>query len=277
MVVVGLVGSAVTAAPETKSPAEKSSGSQFVGITEPSVSAKLGFDIRGVVGEVNVKRNDHVKVGQPLLSLVDTEEKALLDRYKLEADTALEVAEAQETAKVKTIDYQRKLQMFNKGQVATDFEVKTAQAEMNIANIKVEQAKHQGAVAQAQANAQQARVDKMHKLSPIDGEIRDVTVKPGEQVDESKPVLEVVDLDPLYVEVKLVESSVVQKLKLGDKVQVKYSDEDRWREAEVESIDPSADARTTTHPFRLRLPNPEGRNAGLRVDIQLPGNVASAQ
>ena len=139
---------------------------------------------------------------------------------------------------------------------------------MNIAKLRIEQATHDGAIAQAQADAQQARIDLMHKTSPIDGEVRDVIVKPGEQVDETKPVVEIVKLDPLYVEVKLVDTDIVQKLKLGDKVQVKYSDEDRWRDAVVESIDPQADSRTTTHPFRLSLPNPEGRTAGLRVEIQ---------
>lgn len=268
-----LAFSAIGAAPEPRS-ADSGPKSSYIGITEPSVSVKLGFDVRGVVGEVNVKRNDKVKAGQPLLALVDTEEQATLQMYRLRADTSLQVAEAEQTAAVKTIDYERKVQMFNKGQVATDFEVKTAEAEMNIAKIRVDQAKHEGATAAAQADAQQARVDRMHKVSPIDGEVRDVIVKPGEQVDETKPVIEIVDLDPLHVEVKLVDASVVQKLKLGDKVQVKYPDESQWREAEVESIDPSADSRTTTHPFRLRLPNPEGRSAGLRVEIQLGSSVA---
>ena len=52
-------------------------------------------------------------------------------------------------------------------------------------------------------------------------------VKEGEQVDESKPVMEIVDLDPLYVDVTLVDTSVVQRLKLGQKVQVRYADEQR--------------------------------------------------
>jgi RND family efflux transporter MFP subunit len=268
-----LLAGSLAAAQESRSAEAKNA---YMGITEPSVSAKLGFDTRGVVGQVNVKRNDKVKAGQPLLSLVDTEERATLNYLKLRADTSLQVAEQEQTARVKTIDYERKLSMFQKNQVATDFEVKTAEAEMNIAKIRVDQAKHEAATAQAQADAQQAIVESMHKVSPIDGEVRDVVVKPGEQVDETKPVMEIVDLDPLYVEVKLVETATVQKLKLGDKVQVKYADETGFREAEVESIDPSADSRTQTHPFRLRLPNPEGRNAGLRVEIRLQSNVAAA-
>ena len=251
-----------------------------MGITEPSESIKLGFSIRGVVSKVDVKRNEKVKAGQPIMSLDDREEAATLEMYKRRAATHLQVAEAEETYKIKKIDYEKKKKLFENPEArgsASEFEVRSAEAEMNIAQLRIEQAKHEGATAQAQADAQQARIDLMHKISPIDGEVRDVIVKPGEQVDETKPVVEIVKLDPLYVEVKLIETALVQKLKLGDKVQVKYGDENRWREAVVESIDPNADARTTTHPFRLSLPNPEGRNAGLRVEIQLPSNVASAQ
>ena len=271
------VGAGV-AAPDTATPvvAKRQDKSAYVGITEPSMSIKLGFSVRGVVDKVEVKRNDKVKAGQPIIALQDIAEVAELKNLQLRADTSLNVAEAQESYEVRKIDWERKTKMFEQGNVATDFEVRSAEAEMNIAKLRIEQAKHEGAVFQAQAEAQAARIALMHKASPIDGEIRDVIVKPGEQVDETKPVVEVVKMDPLYVEVKLIDTATVQKLKLGDKVQVKYADETRWREAVVESIDPNADSRTTTHPFRLSLPNPEGRNAGLRVEIQLPSNVAQA-
>jgi RND family efflux transporter MFP subunit len=249
------------------------------GITIPSTSIKLGFDIRGVVEKVDVKDNDKVKAGQPLISLNDIEQRATWNYYKLRADTALMVAEAEQTYNVRKIDYEKKKSLFENrdspGAVAK-FEVQTAEAEMNIAKIKIDQARHEAEVSQAQADAQEAIVKKMSKVSPIDGEIRNVIVKPGEQVDETKPVIEIVDLDPLYVEVTLVDTAVVQKLKLGDKVQVKYGDEGRWREAVVDRIDPVADVRSGKHPFRLSMPNPEMRNAGLRVEVQLPAALAKA-
>jgi RND family efflux transporter MFP subunit len=265
------------AAPEAVPAAAKMQDkSAYMGITEPSMSIKLGFSVRGVVDKVDVKRNDKVKAGQPIIDLLDIAEVKEMQNLELRADTSLNVAEAKETYEVKKIDWERKTKMFKEGNVATDFEVRSAEAEMNIAKLRIDQAAHEGAIYAAQAEAQKARIDLMHKTSPIDGEVRDVIVKPGEQVDETKPVVEIVKMDPLYVECKLIDTATVQKLKLGDKVQVKYADESRWREATVESIDPNADSRTTTHPFRLSLPNPEGRNAGLRVEIQLPSNVADA-
>lgn len=244
------------------------------GITAPSDVRKIGFDVRGVVAKVNVKKNDMVKAGQPLIALQDAEERARLAALKLAADTALDVAEAEQTFNVRQLEYQRKVKVYeNDKSGSAELEMKTAEAEMNVAKIRIDQARHKGAQAQAEADSQAARVEKMNRAVPSDfaaGQVSDVAVKEGEQVDESKPALELVDLDPLYVNVTLVDTAIVQRMKLGDKLKVKYSDESTWREATVDAIDPSANSASNKHPFRLSLPNPEMRNAGLRVEIQLP-------
>jgi RND family efflux transporter MFP subunit len=250
----------------------------FTGLTSASDSRKLGFDIRGVVAKVEVKKNQKVAAGQLLISLDDREERARLEYYKKRADTSLSVAEAEETYKVKKIDYERKLEMFKQGSVATDFEVKTAEAEMNISKIKIEQAKHDSDVATAEMASQQMRVDRMSVMSPIDGEVADVIVKAGEQVDESKPVLQIVDLDPLYVDVTLVDTAVVQKLKIGQTLRVRYGKESQWVAATIDAIDTEADKRSGTHPFRLSMPNPEMRPGGQKVEVEIPASfVADAK
>lgn len=250
------------------------------GITTPSTTIKLGFSIRGVVGQVDVKDNDVVKAGQPIIKLDDTEERARLDFYRKRADTKLDVARATETYNVKKIDFERKTKVWTdlgkKPNSSEELEMRTAQAEMNIAQIEIDKAKHEGDVAAAEAEAQQALVNKMNKTSPIDGIVRTVIVKPGEQVDETKPVVEIVDLDPLYVEVTLIDRPSVERLKLGDKVNVRYQGTNEWREATVDRIDTSSDASAGTLPFRLSMPNPEMRLAGAKVEVQLPGDTTAA-
>ena len=243
------------------------------GITAPSDVRKIGFDVRGVVAKVEVKKNDTVKAGQPLIALQDAKEVATLAGYKLAADPTLQVDKAQQAYELKKIDYERKKSMFDQGQVASDFEVRQAETEMNIAKIEIDLAKHEAAQNQSRADSQAALIAEMHRTVPEDfaeGQVSDVAVKEGEQVDETKPALELVDLDPLYVNVTLVDTATVQRMKRGDTLKVKYSDESTWREATVDAIDPSANSASGKHPFRLKLANPEMRNAGLRVEIQLP-------
>lgn len=262
---VGLLGGAVARA---DAPAATSTG-----ITAPSDVRKIGFEVRGVVSKVSVKKNDIVKAGQPLIELQDAKEQATLAGAKLAADPTLQVAEATQTFELKKIDYERKKSMFDQGNVASDFEVRQAETEMNIAKIRIDLAKHEAAQKQAEADAQAALIAEKHRMVPSDfpeGQVSDVAVKEGEQVDESRPALELVDLDPLYVNMGFVNTAVVQRLKLGDTLKVKYSDESTWREAVVDAIDPSANTASGMHPFRLKLPNPEMRVAGLRVEVQLP-------
>lgn len=259
-------------------PAGQTNTVVYEGLTSASDTRKLGFDIRGVVGKVEVKKNQKVKAGEPLISLDDREERARLDFFKKRADTSLQIAEAEETFKIKKIDYERKLQLFTDGKAATEFEVKTAEAEMNIAKIRIEQARHEGEVATAEMISQQMKVDRMVITAPIDGEISDVIVKAGEQVDESKPVLEIVNLTELYIDLTLVPSHLVKGLQLGQTVPVRYIGENSWRQAKVDAIDLSIDRRSATHPFRLVLPNPEHRYPGDRIEVQMPDSgVADAQ
>lgn len=256
---------------ESKSPAATS---LVTGITAPSDVRKIGFDIRGVVAKVSVKKNDPVKAGQPLIALADAEERATYQQFKLAADTSLQVAEAEQTYNVKALEYQRKKSVYEADpNGSSELEMKTAEAEMNVAKIRIDEAKHEGDQNAARAEAQKARLDRMNRAVPADfadGQVSEVSVKEGEQVDETKPVIELVDLDPLYVNVTLADTAIVQKLKRGDTLRVKYVGDNEWRTATVDAIDPSANSASGKHPFRLSLPNPEQRNAGLRVDVELP-------
>jgi hypothetical protein len=90
----------------------------------------------------------------------------------------------------------------------------------------------------------------------------------------------VVKNDPLYVEVRELRTSQVAQLKLGQKLQVRYEDDadkpENWQEAEIFYFDPVADTSVDARLFKLRLANPTGRPAGLRMVVRLPDNLASA-
>jgi RND family efflux transporter MFP subunit len=244
------------------------------GTTTPSDTRKLGFDIRGVVGEVTVKKGDVVRAGSKLMSLVDHEERAQLLAAQRRADVSRDIAEAEAQLKLRRVDLARKQEMFNRGGSITSFELESAQAEADVAGARVEQAKHAGQVSLAQAEAQESRVKRMNMFVPADVEgdviVRDVIVKSGENVDESRPVIEVIDLDPLYIEVKLLETAKVESLSVGQSLQVRYAGEDGWTPAKINFIDPQADARAGTRSFRMEMPNPQKRAAGLLVEIRVP-------
>jgi RND family efflux transporter MFP subunit len=236
--------------------------------TAPSDTRRLGFDIRGVVRKLDVERGDAVKSGQRLMSLDDTEERARLDFANRRADVTQQVAEADARVQLAEVELARAREAV-KATVGTQLEVDRTEAEMKIARARLAQAKHEGQVFAAEAAAQQARVERFSLYTPMDGFIEEIIVKAGENVDESRPVINVVDIDPLHVEVRLLETQQVQQLRVGQSLEVRYPN-GNWTPAKVDFIGKVGDARSGTLLFRLEWPNPGLVPAGQAVEVRVP-------
>ncbi len=246
----------------------------FPGTTAPSQSRQVGFDIRGVVAEVKVERGSRVKAGDVLMRLDDSEERAQLEVALLRTDVSKQLAEAEARVKLAEVQYGREKANFDKG-VSSEGLVQEREAELLVAQARLAQVEQEGRIARAQHFAQLKRVEKYTRQSPIDGIIREITRREGENVDETRPVLEIVSVDPLYIEVRLVPNDVVRKLSVGQTIDVRYGS-GTWKSATVNFIDPVGDARSGTRYFRLELPNPdnaESIDAGVTVDVRVPESL----
>lgn len=247
------------------------------GTTAPNKSIEVGFDIRSVVQEVKVTRGQHVKAGELLMRLDDREERATLEVARLRMDVSHQVAEAQARLDLAVIQYEREKSILDKGSGNPSL-VQEKEAEVKVAEARLAQANLDGMIAKAQYETQVQRVEKYSKKSPIDGIVREIIKYEGENVDETRPVIEIVSIDPLYVEVRLLSNDVVSSLTLDQTVRVKYGNGE-FKNAKVNFIDPVGDARSGTRFVRLELPNPPGPGmigAGVTVDVEVPQSVAGA-
>jgi RND family efflux transporter MFP subunit len=248
--------------------------SQLVrGTTAPQERRKFKFDVRGIVEKSFVKKGDRVAKGQPLIKLNDGEERGNYEAQKANADVALLVAEAEQQAIVSQLDYDLTMK-----RDATSVEVAQAKAKMEIDKIKVEQARRQGIINQGQADAAKARLEKMSILSTIDGIVVDVYAKDGEGVDEQKDIVEVINRDVLYIDVRLADLQTVRGLKVGQELRVKFPTDSDFRKAKIRHIAPEADAKAGTLPFQLEMPNPDQREPGEDISVEIPAvpGVAAA-
>jgi hypothetical protein len=118
----------------------------------------------------------------------------------------------------------------------------------------------------------------MQIKSPMNGEVRKVEAAVGEVSDPQKPSIIIVSNDPLKVEAKLP-TLTANRLKLGQALQVRYRDEQQWREAKIIYFDPVADTSLVggAQLIHLEMPNPDGRRAGQEVVVKLPQDVAAAK
>ncbi len=252
--------------------AEAPAGASLVrGSTVPKATHNLRFPIRGVVATVAKQKGDLVKKGELILKLDDAEQMAQLKARELDADVALAVAEAEQEYRVAVLTFQ-KTEKGYANKVSTEIELETDRARMEIAKLKIDQAKRQGAIAAAQADASRAIVEQMSMESPIDGVIVDILSREGEGVDESRDVVQVIDVTKLFVEVRLADIQSVRKLRVGQTLRVQFVDEPgKWIIAKINFISPAGDAKAGTLPFRLEIDNPDHRPPGEDVEVEMPG------
>lgn len=237
------------------------------GFTLPSEISRLGVDVRGVVKHVAVKRGDTIKTGQLLVQIDDSLEVAQLKAAQLRADVRLQIEEADARVRLAKIELDKVQKSFD-NKVGTELELERAKAELEVAQSRAGQARQAGEIAAADVAAQQARVDKFALRSPIDGYVEEVIARQGENVDESRPVIVVVDVDPLYVEVRLVSTEIVETFEIGQEMDVRYVGGD-WQKAKLIFKSRVADSKSGKLLFRLELPNPTERPAGQKVEVRL--------
>ncbi|MDB5326483.1 MAG: hypothetical protein JWM57_2052 [Phycisphaerales bacterium] len=248
------------------------------GVTQPSRRVELAFSFQGIILKVDVKDGDSVKAGQELMRQDDRIETSRLEGLKLDADRTLLIKAKQATLDNKRLVVKRKEDSWKKG-ATTISEYQEAQLDVTLAEAEVELARHEALTKSADVSLQTTHVELLALKAPIDGVVEKVIQTEGEVADIQKPSIVVVKNDPLYIDVKTLKTSIVQKLKKGDTLAVRYPGEEEWKPATINLIAPVADARSDTQAIRLEMPNPDGRSTGLGIDVKIStaGNIADAR
>jgi multidrug efflux pump subunit AcrA (membrane-fusion protein) len=243
--------------------------------TAPSERTKLQFNTMGLVQSVPVKEGDSVKKGDLLMKQDTDIDEAEYQRLKKESDSQARIEFYRYDLEVKKATLARMTSSPDVQKAYNESEITEAKANVDkaVKQIEVAELDHNGDV--VKAVQQKFKLDKMVLLSPFDGKIEEIGTHEGElaTMDKDKPAITVVKNDPADVIITTLTSMQVSKLAKGDAFQVKYPDEDKWREAKVKFIAPVADAGSNTQVIKLELPNPEGRNTGLPVQVKLPSKI----
>ncbi len=242
----------------------------FEGNTIPSREMDLAFPNLGQILEVNVKEGDQVEAGQVLMVQDIRADIARLQALQLEANVGDRVDLARTQADLARVELKAAEEA---GPALSPLEAERAQLEVKAADTRILEEQRLGQVATHRAEEQQYIVEQKTLRSPETGVVQQIEATVGEVFGPQTPAMRVVKIDPLYVEIPTVPAREVMALKLGDTIQVRYEGEDQWRDATIVFINPVGNPSGTTSrlPFRAELSNPEGRPAGLRVEVRLPG------
>jgi RND family efflux transporter MFP subunit len=242
--------------------------------TLPYKEYKISFPTMGVIKDVNIKEGDVIKKGDVVMKQDDSEDRAelkVLDAAIGQGELGLKVGEAK--LRVAESEYKSKSNLKNSG-AFNDLEVERALAERDVAAAQLEQAKKELEQTKAKRDKQATHVDNMTLKAPTDGVIKELINDIGSNIDPTKPVVTVVQNNPLLVEVQVPALASLQ-LKKGEKLRVTY-DRKNWREATVSFLSPQADAGSGMRMIRLELANPEGEPSGLQIFVELPDKLLAA-
>ena len=248
-------------------------------ITTPSDDRKLSFGVSELsvsvtVQSVPVKEGDSVKKGQLLEELDDTVQRLAAEVAEIEGRSKARVEAAEADLAEKKAVYDRK----SKSGGFSASEVEEAQLDVILREKQLVVSQDELAEAKLKAKEEERHIEQMQIRSPFDGKVLRIVAHEGEAADTQKGdgAVEVVNNDPLYVEIGELNTRQVSLLKLGQKLMVRYPDDPTAHEATVIMKSPVADARSDTQAVRLQMANPQDRDAGLQVRVELPADVAAA-
>ena len=191
--------------------------------------ADLAFDVAGLVDSVDVKSGADVKKGQVLVKLVDADDRAKLDALEATAQLAKLTADRSKQ--------QLAVQAISKAQYDTD-----------MANLKS---------AQANVAAQQALVDKKTLRAPFAGRIGIITANPGQYINAGATVVTLQQLNPLYVDFTVPQSSL-QQMQVGGNVEVTADAfSGKTFTGKISATDPKVDVSTRNVGVEATVANPD--------------------
>jgi RND family efflux transporter MFP subunit len=254
------------------------------GVTTPPKPqySRLTLPMAGPVLELPVKPGQEVKKGQLLLRQDDRIEQAKLKGLELEANSTARVDEAKANLEVKKSILARKEQTY-KNHALSAQEYEEAKLDEIDAEARLKVAQLDLAKAKTDVEAEEAKIQQMELTAQFDGIVADVNVSVGEVTDPTKPMITVVQNDPLWVEVRNMPTVWAARLTIGEKVDVRYDDryagtpiyDQAWTSATVIYKSPVADEGSDTQLVRLSMPNPKHLDSGLQVMVKLPDAVVA--
>lgn len=207
---------------------------------KPAASARVASSVPGVVVEVNCAEGQRVERGAVLFQL---------DRRAVEV--AAEKARSASAFAERNLERQKRLQQVDGTSLKTLQETEQAVA-----------------VAHHELTAAETQQALLRIAAPLAGTVTHVNAKPGEAVDLTTVLAEIVDLDRLVVSAG-VPSAELAGLRLGQQVEVLENPSAAPVPGWLRFIGPQIEAKTDTAPVRAELPPRCGLRPGQWVTIRI--------
>ncbi len=236
-------------------------------ITRPSADITLSFVQPGRIAKMHIVEGDEVQDGQILARLDDAAEQVQLAQLKAQAEDRTQIQASEASLAQKKVDL-TKMEKAAARDAATELEVEHARLDVQIAELSLELAKLEHDQAMRKYEEAKIRIDRMRLESPVDGRIEKIHVEVGESANALEEAIEVVQIDPLWIDVP-VPASEAMELKRDGTAQVTFSGSGQSSTVQGKIIFVGAviDAASATLRVRVEVPNAAKRPAGEHVQV----------
>ena len=222
------------------------------GQTEASARATIAPRVAGRIGATLVEEGDRVGRGRPLVRLDDREYALSVLEAKAELELALARYREMTLFDERTIDPTVREQRARAVRARTGLDsaqIALRRAELDLAGTTI--------------------------AAPFRGQVANVLASPGEYVTAGQELLTLVTIDPIEVEVQVVESDLASVVKGYDAQVLLPAFPDTLFRGRIASINPVLDPETRTARVKVLLRNPEGHILpGMFSRVILDGRVS---
>lgn len=196
--------------------------SRFEGIAYPSKQVVLNAPIDGKLTTINFEEGETVNAGALLAQMDDAEQRVVVASAKLQSESEAEINRARFALDEAVILLDRATETYEKD-AASEWEVRRAQLQKDQAEADLQIARDRKALAGANLELEEARLNRLQLLAPFDGEVIERNAEPGSTLTQTDPVLAVAALDPLEAHINLP-VSIFDNLKIGAVYQLNAGD-----------------------------------------------------
>ena len=236
-------------------------------VIQPRVIVELASPVPGVIEKVNVDRGDLITQGQVLVELQSSVQRAAVAVARARAEAEAGVARGRVRMDFADRELVRNVDLHEKN-VVSESELDEARSTKELAEVGIVEAAENKELSRLEFDEARAALGQRKIRSPVDGVVVKRNGSPGEYADEDA-ILELADLDPLYVEVFAPVTLLGQIRKGMSALVMPEAPVGGEHRATVTVVDPLVDAASATFGVRLELPNPDHElPAGLNCRVR---------
>ena len=237
---------------------------------EPFMRVDISSGTEGILGELNVEKNDVVVKGDVLARLEASLEETTADLRKLQSELLSDIETQTLANDFAERNLMRVKDLYEKNASSLS-QLDKVKTEKKLAEQQLQQAKDRKLQAGMEYKRALADLNRRTILSPINGTVVEIKKDPGEHV-YFDPIMQLVQLDPLKVEVfapAVLFGQIVEGMRTVVTPELAVSQ--KTYTARVDKVDKIIDAPSGTFGVTLLLPNPKFTlPSGLKCKVKFP-------